>query len=202
MRERSGPEHTWMEATEARHERVASYPPVQRGEVRVSDLRGLDGGPARRRAWRQVAGLQPRPGSLAHGPYPDESLVEGLRSLERAFEISATAKIHPDEPGVPGKGLPVRRAGPGEDGSRQGSSGCRGCSKGGEILVGRPGRPVVRPRDANCCVDWTRIGRGGPCRRTGQVRAASLVKHTVQHPVGDGVHQRFQMGQTTGARQR
>ena len=145
-----------MEITQEQYERISSCYPVQRGNVRVSNLQVLNAilyVPEHGCKWQ---GSPPRFGRW-HTVYTRMNRWSKNGVLDRVFEQlqreqivrirvetvgtdSTMVKGHPDGYRSPEKkGDPIDREVP-ERVDHQDSYGCRGCSNGGDVLtVTRPG---------------------------------------------------------------
>ena len=91
--------HSRMELTKAQYERIASFLPVQRGNVRVLNLQVRNTSLCYQ-AWLQMAGITVPVRALAyHRLHPDESLVEE-RGPRPGVRTSLEGTSRPDQAGV------------------------------------------------------------------------------------------------------
>jgi transposase len=108
-----------MEITEAQYERIKDVLPVQRGNVRMSNLQVLN------------AGLAEAVRPLAHGLYTDESVVQERRTGSRLREVAAgTDRPHQDRGLRPGLDLGEGASGRNRRSKKNGPQ-CIGKSRGG-----------------------------------------------------------------------
>ena len=138
-----------MEITEAQYQRIAPYLPVQRGNVRLSNLQVLNAILYVTEHGCKWRGLPPRFGNW-HTVYTPMNRWSKNGVLDRVFEHlqreqivhvkieavsmdSTTVKVHPDGTGASKKRPPVPRQIPRRL-DHQDSYGCRGCSNGHDLL--------------------------------------------------------------------
>ena len=141
--------HPCMEITEAQYERIAPILPVQRGNVRLSNLQALNailyvaeqgckwrGLPARFGNWHTIYTRMNRwskNGALDRVfAYLQREQIVRLK-LEAVSMDSTIVKVHPDGTGALKKRTAVYWQVPGWL-DHQDSYGCRGCSNGCDVL--------------------------------------------------------------------
>ena len=139
-----------MELTEAQYEHIAPLLPVQRGNVRVSNLQVLNailyvaehgckwrGLPSRFGRWHTIYTRMNRwsKNGVLDRVFEHLQKEQLVRiKLEAVSMDSTIVKVHPDATGALKKRSTVHRQVPrGMD--HQDSSGCRGCSNGGDVLA-------------------------------------------------------------------
>ena len=185
-----------MEITEAQYARIAPYLPVQRGNVRLSNLQVLNAILYVAEHGCKWRGLPTRYGNW-HTIYMRMNRWSKSGVLDRVFEQlqrqrivrlkleavsldSTIVKVHPDGTGALKKRASVDRPIPRRL-DHQASYGCRGCPDGRDLLA---------------------VGRTG-ARRAGGARAFAPSRSPARQPgAGDGPRLRRQRDTPTGARPR
>ena len=139
-----------MEITQAQYQRIASYLPVQRGNVSLSNLQVLNailyvaehgckwrGLPCRFGNWHTIYTRMNRwsKNGVLDRVFEHLQREQIMRIKLEAVSIDSTlVKVHPDATGARKKRTPVDRQVPGRM-DHQNSSGCCGCSNGHDLFA-------------------------------------------------------------------